>query len=104
LIPHSRPTVSEDDAQAVAQVIREGQLAQGPEIAAFEAEVAERVGVPAAEFLARRRTIAADYRRRLAGLACRLLADVGTRHVYHRFVVEVEAPLRRSWKRSARAA
>ena len=48
MIPHSRPTVSEDDAQAVARVIRAGQLAQGPEVAAFEAEVAERVGVPAA--------------------------------------------------------
>ena len=277
MIPHSRPTVSEDDAQAVARVIRDGQLAQGPEVAAFETEVAERVGVPAAaavssgtaalelalralgigpgaevivptyvcdalhhavtrcgaaavladadpatltlspidakrrlsrrtrgivvphafglavdpapfdalgvpvvedcaqalgawigaravgslgrlavcsfyatkllttgeggmvlgppdvaarvrdlrdyderadlvprvnakltdmqaalgrsqlrrldQFIARRRAIAADYRRRLAGLACRLPADVGARHVYHRFVVEVEAPL-----------
>ena len=48
MIPHSRPTVSEDDALAVARVIRDGQLAQGPEVAAFETEVAERVGVPAA--------------------------------------------------------
>lgn len=48
MIPHSRPTVSEEDAQAVARVIRDGQLAQGPEVAAFETEVADRVGVPAA--------------------------------------------------------
>ena len=48
MIPHSRPTVSEEDAQAVARVVREGQLAQGPEVAAFETEVADRVGVPAA--------------------------------------------------------
>jgi dTDP-4-amino-4,6-dideoxygalactose transaminase len=48
LIPHSRPTVSEDDAQAVARVVRTGQLAAGPEVAAFEAEVAARVGVAAA--------------------------------------------------------
>lgn len=48
MIPHSRPTVSEDDAQAVARVVRGGQLAQGPEVAAFEAELAGRVGVPAA--------------------------------------------------------
>jgi dTDP-4-amino-4,6-dideoxygalactose transaminase len=48
LIPHSRPTVSEEDAQAVAQVVRDGRLAQGPEVAAFETEVAGRVGVPAA--------------------------------------------------------
>ena len=44
-------------------------------------------------FIARRRAIAAEYRRRLARLGCRLPADVGARHVYHRFVVEVEAPL-----------
>jgi dTDP-4-amino-4,6-dideoxygalactose transaminase len=48
LIPHSRPTVSEEDAQAVARVVRTGQLAQGPEVAAFEREVAERLGVAAA--------------------------------------------------------
>ena len=48
MIPHSRPTVSEEDAQAVARVVREGQLAQGPEVAAFETEMAGRVGVPAA--------------------------------------------------------
>jgi perosamine synthetase len=45
LIPHSRPTVSEDDAQAVARVVRSGQLAAGPEVAAFERELAARVGV-----------------------------------------------------------
>jgi dTDP-4-amino-4,6-dideoxygalactose transaminase len=48
LIPHSRPTVSEEDAQAVARVVRGGQLAQGPEVEAFETEVARRVGVAAA--------------------------------------------------------
>ena len=48
MIPHSRPHVSEDDVQAVAGVVRRGQLAQGPEVEAFEREVAERIGVPAA--------------------------------------------------------
>jgi dTDP-4-amino-4,6-dideoxygalactose transaminase len=48
LIPHSRPQVSDEDADAVARVVRGGQLAQGPEVEAFEREVAERVGAPAA--------------------------------------------------------
>lgn len=48
MIPHSRPTVSEEDAGAVARVVRGGQLAQGPEVAAFERELAARVGVAAA--------------------------------------------------------
>jgi perosamine synthetase len=52
LIPHSRPHVSEDDVEAVARVVRRGQLAQGPEVEAFEREVAGRVGVPAAAAVA----------------------------------------------------
>ena len=48
MIPHSRPHVCEDDAEAVARVVRQGQLAQGPEVEAFEREVAARVGVAAA--------------------------------------------------------
>jgi perosamine synthetase len=48
LIPHSRPQVSEEDAEAVARVVRSGRLAQGPEVEAFEREMAERVGAPAA--------------------------------------------------------
>ena len=43
-------------------------------------------------FLARRRAIAARYRERLRGAPCATPADVGPRHVYHRFVVEVERP------------
>src|SRR5262249_23601778 len=52
LIPHSRPHVCEDDVQAVARVVRGGQLAQGPEVQAFERELAERVGVAAAAAVA----------------------------------------------------
>jgi perosamine synthetase len=52
LIPHSRPHVTEDDVEAVAQVVRRGQLAQGPEVEAFEREVAERIGAPAAAAVA----------------------------------------------------
>jgi perosamine synthetase len=45
LIPHSRPTLSEADAERVARAIRSGQIAQGPEVAAFERELAARLGV-----------------------------------------------------------
>jgi dTDP-4-amino-4,6-dideoxygalactose transaminase len=44
-------------------------------------------------FLARRRAIAARYRARLAGAPCALPSDVGPRHVFHRFVVEIERPI-----------
>jgi dTDP-4-amino-4,6-dideoxygalactose transaminase len=43
-------------------------------------------------FVARRRAIAARYRERLRGAPCATPADAGSRHVYHRFVVEVERP------------
>jgi perosamine synthetase len=48
MIPHSRPTIGDDDAERVARVVRGGQLAQGPEVAAFERELAARLGVAAA--------------------------------------------------------
>jgi dTDP-4-amino-4,6-dideoxygalactose transaminase len=45
LIAHSKPSVTDDDAERVARVVRSGQLAQGPEVAAFERELAARLGV-----------------------------------------------------------
>ncbi|MEW6750743.1 MAG: DegT/DnrJ/EryC1/StrS aminotransferase family protein [Candidatus Latescibacterota bacterium] len=39
-IPHSRPSVGPAEADAVRRVVLSGQLAQGPEVAAFESEVA----------------------------------------------------------------
>jgi len=45
VIPHSRPSLGEGEAEAVAAVLRSGYLAQGPEVAAFEAEVAARMGL-----------------------------------------------------------
>jgi len=48
IIPHSRPTLSDDDAERVARVVRGGQLAQGPEVAGLEHELAQRLGVSAA--------------------------------------------------------
>ncbi|MBI3090245.1 MAG: DegT/DnrJ/EryC1/StrS family aminotransferase [Candidatus Tectomicrobia bacterium] len=40
MIPHSRPWFTEEDAEAVAAVVRRGQVAGGAEVAAFEAEIA----------------------------------------------------------------
>ncbi len=44
MIAHSRPTLSEADALAVARVVLSGQIAQGQEVEAFEREVAAFVG------------------------------------------------------------
>lgn len=46
LIPHSRPWIASADVQAVSRVVRGGALAQGTEVAAFEAEVGGRLGLP----------------------------------------------------------
>ncbi len=48
MIAHSRPTLSEADAQQVAHVVRSGWIAQGREVEAFEREVAAFVGQPGA--------------------------------------------------------
>lgn len=48
MIPHARPTLSEADADRVARAVRSGQVAQGPEVAGFEREMAARLGTPAA--------------------------------------------------------
>src|SRR3990170_5372580 len=48
------------------------------------------------EFIARRRALAEAYRRGLAGAACQFPPDASrSRHVYHRFVIQVELPLER---------
>jgi len=46
LIPHSKPTLSLAEEAAVAEVIRSGQVAQGPQVAAFERRLAAYVGAP----------------------------------------------------------
>lgn len=45
LIPHSRPTLDEEDVRAVAEVIRSGHIAQGEVTRRFEQEVARCIGV-----------------------------------------------------------
>mgnify|MGYP001046118082 FL=1 len=44
-IPHSKPTLGEEEARAAAAVVASGQVAEGPEVEAFECEVAELLGV-----------------------------------------------------------
>jgi len=43
-IPHSRPTLGEEEARAAAEAVRSGQIAQGPRTAAFEEAVARYAG------------------------------------------------------------
>ena len=45
MIPYGRHHIDEEDIQAVAEVLRNGLLTQGPTIEAFEKAVAEHVGV-----------------------------------------------------------
>jgi perosamine synthetase len=45
-IPIVRPELGEAEAQAAANVVRSGWVAQGPEVAAFEHELAQAVGAP----------------------------------------------------------
>jgi perosamine synthetase len=44
MIPHSKPTLGPEESRAVARVIESGQLAQGREVAAFEAACAAFTG------------------------------------------------------------
>jgi len=47
-IPHSRPTLGEEELQAVAAVLRSGQVAQGEEVRRFEAALAASLGAAGA--------------------------------------------------------
>jgi dTDP-4-amino-4,6-dideoxygalactose transaminase len=71
VIPHSRPSITEQDVERVAAVVRSGQLAQGPEVAGLERELAARLAVEAAAVVASG-TVALE-------LALRAL-DVGAGH------------------------
>ncbi|MCB9737787.1 MAG: DegT/DnrJ/EryC1/StrS family aminotransferase [Deltaproteobacteria bacterium] len=46
MIPIIKPAVFEEEAQAAAEAVRSGWLAQGPRVAAFEAELAGAVEAP----------------------------------------------------------
>lgn len=43
-IPHSRPSLGRDEAQAAAEVIASGRIAQGRKVREFEAAFAEKMG------------------------------------------------------------
>ncbi|UCC38724.1 MAG: DegT/DnrJ/EryC1/StrS aminotransferase family protein [Candidatus Aminicenantes bacterium] len=44
IIPHSRPSLSGQDVEAVISVIKSGQLSQGPKVTEFEKRVSEFIG------------------------------------------------------------
>ena len=44
IIPYGRHYINEDDIQAVADVLRNGMLTQGPKVAEFERKIADYVG------------------------------------------------------------
>ncbi len=46
MIPHSRPTLDEEDRQAVLNVLQAGRLVQGEQVAGFEADLSAMIGVP----------------------------------------------------------
>ncbi|MFC1548572.1 DegT/DnrJ/EryC1/StrS family aminotransferase [Candidatus Omnitrophota bacterium] len=48
VIPHSRPTLGKEEAQAVEEVVRSGYIAQGDKVKEFEDELARFVGVKGA--------------------------------------------------------
>src|SRR5512136_2180337 len=48
MIPHSRPSIDEEDAREVQRVLLSGQLAQDGEVARFESRMASFVGVKGA--------------------------------------------------------
>lgn len=52
LIPHSRPCLGAEEREAVVRVVESGHLAQGPEVEAFEKELATFLKVPRAVALA----------------------------------------------------
>jgi dTDP-4-amino-4,6-dideoxygalactose transaminase len=45
IIPHSRPTLDQEEVNAVAAVLQSGQLAQGGEVLHFEKALASMIGV-----------------------------------------------------------
>ncbi|MCE7868778.1 DegT/DnrJ/EryC1/StrS aminotransferase family protein [bacterium CPR1] len=44
IIPHSRPTLGSEEAEAVKRVVLSGMVAEGPEVAAFEHEFSSALG------------------------------------------------------------
>jgi len=45
MIPHSRPTIDQEEINAAVAVLRSGQLAQGEQVLQFEKALASLIGV-----------------------------------------------------------
>ena len=45
MIPHSKPCIEAVDEQAVLDILRSGQIAQGPAVGRFERHMAEFLGL-----------------------------------------------------------
>ena len=45
IIPHSRPAIDQEDLRATAEVLRSGQIAQGPLVERFERDMAAFIGL-----------------------------------------------------------
>ena len=45
IIPHSRPAIDQEDLRATAEVLRSGQIAQGPWVERFERDMAAFIGL-----------------------------------------------------------
>lgn len=85
-IPITRPDLGSDEAEAAARVVRSGWVTQGPEVAAFEAELAAAVGAPHAVAVSNC-TVALELALRLLGVGAG--DDVVT--VSHSFVATANA-------------
>ena len=44
IVPHSRPTISEEDVKAVSEVLRSGNIVQGRKVQEFENQIARLIG------------------------------------------------------------
>lgn len=85
-VPMVRPELGDAEVEAVSRVIRSGWVAQGPEVAAFERELAATVGAPFAIAVSSC-TSAMELCLRALGIGCG--ADVAT--VSHSFIATANA-------------
>ncbi len=102
MIPHSRPSITEQDVERVAAVVRSGQLGQGPEVAALERELAARLEVEAAavvssgtaalELALRALDVGAGHDVLIPSYACDALFHAVTRCGAHPVLVDADPP------------
>ncbi len=88
VVPIVRPDLGDAEAEAVARVVRSGWVTQGPEVAAFEAEVAAAVGARHAVAVSNG-TVALELALRCLGVGRRPGDEVVT--VSHSFIATANA-------------